>query len=67
MQNNQDKEIIRDEVKTQNKIGKFRVGAGFSTFVQTGPGAKPVSFPEVKRPGRGVNHPPNLAPRLRKE
>jgi hypothetical protein len=24
------------------------------------------SFPEVKRPGRGVNHPPHLAPRERK-
>jgi hypothetical protein len=26
-----------------------------------------VSFPEVKRPRRGVDHPPHLAPRLRKE
>jgi hypothetical protein len=26
-----------------------------------------VSFPGVKRPGRGVNHPPHLAPRLIKE
>jgi hypothetical protein len=25
-----------------------------------------VSFPGVKRPGRGVNHPPNLTPRLKK-
>ena len=24
-------------------------------------------FPGVKRPGRGVYHPPHLAPRLRKE
>jgi hypothetical protein len=24
-------------------------------------------LPEVKRPGRGVNHPPHLAPRLKKE
>jgi hypothetical protein len=24
-------------------------------------------FPEVKRPGRGIDHPPNVAPRLRKE
>jgi hypothetical protein len=24
-------------------------------------------FPGVKRPGRGVNHPPHLAPRLKKE
>ena len=27
----------------------------------------PVSFPGVKRPGRGVNHPPHLTLRLRKE
>jgi hypothetical protein len=26
-----------------------------------------VSFPGVKRPGRGVDHPQHLAPRLRKE
>jgi hypothetical protein len=26
-----------------------------------------VSLPEVKRPGRGVDHPPYLAPRLKKE
>jgi len=41
------------------------VGARFSATVQTGPGAHPVSytmgtgsFPGVKRPGRGVDHPP---------
>ena len=33
---------------------------------QTDPGSHPASFPGVKRPGRGVNHPPHLAPRLRK-
>jgi hypothetical protein len=40
-------------------------GARFSAHVQTGPGAYPSSytmgtgsFPEVKRPGRGVDHPP---------
>jgi hypothetical protein len=26
-----------------------------------------VPFPGVKRPGRGVDHPPHLAPRLKKE
>jgi len=25
------------------------------------------SFPGVKRPGRGVDHPPQIAPRLKKE
>jgi hypothetical protein len=41
------------------------VGARFSAPVQTGPGANPASctmgtgsFPGVKRPGRGVDHPP---------
>ena len=42
-----------------------RWGARFSAPVQTGPGAHPAfytmgteSFPGVKRPGRGVDHPP---------
>jgi len=40
------------------------VGARFSAPVQTGPGAHPASyamdtesFPGVKQPGRGVDHP----------
>jgi len=39
--------------------------ARFSAFVQTDPGAHPASYktgngplPEVKRPGRGADHPP---------
>ena len=50
-----------------------RWGAIFSASVQTGPGTYPASytmdtgsFPGVKRPGRGVDH-PHLAPRLKKE
>jgi len=46
----------------------------FSVPVLSGPGAHPDcytmstgSFQSVKRPGRGVDHPPHLAPRLRKE
>jgi hypothetical protein len=46
----------------------------FSAPVHTGPGANPASctvgtgsFPGVKRPERGVDHPPHLAPRLRTE
>ena len=42
-----------------------RCGWDFSGPVQTGPGAHPASytmgtgsFPGVKRPGRGVDHPP---------
>jgi hypothetical protein len=49
-------------------------GARFSALVQTGPGAYPASytmgtgsFPGVKWPGRGVDHPLHLAPRLKKE
>jgi len=41
------------------------VGSRFSALVQNGPGPHPasytmgtVSFPGVKQPGRGVDHPP---------
>jgi hypothetical protein len=51
------------------------VGALLSVPIQTGPEPHTHSciigtgsFPGVKNPGRGVNHPPtHLAPRLRKE
>jgi len=51
------------------------MGTRFSTPVQTGPGAHPASYTMgawslsggVKRPGRGVDHPPHLVPRLKKE
>jgi hypothetical protein len=53
---------------------RIPVGAKYSAPVQTGPGAHPASyimgtgsFPGVKRPGRGVEHPPHLRPRLKKE
>jgi len=38
-----------------------RLATGFSYTMGS------ASFPEVKRPERGVNHPPRLAPRLKKE
>jgi hypothetical protein len=48
------------------------MGARFFTHVQTGPGAHPASctmgtgsFPGIKRPGRGADHPPLLVLRLR--
>ena len=48
--------------------------ARFSSSVQTGPGVHPASytigtgsFQGVKWPGRGFDHPPHLAPRLKKE
>jgi hypothetical protein len=51
-----------------------RLGARFSSLVQTGTGAHPASYTmgtgstqDVKRPERGVNHPPDLVPRLKKE
>jgi hypothetical protein len=44
---------------------RIPVGARFPAPIQTGPGAYPasctmgtVSFPGVKRPGRGIDHPP---------
>jgi hypothetical protein len=50
------------------------VEARFSAPVQTGPGANPTSyttgtrsFPGGKRSGRGVDHPPPLTRRLKKE
>jgi hypothetical protein len=48
------------------------VGAIFSAPVQTGPGAYPASctmgtgsFPGVKRPGRGVDHPPSSSAEIK--
>jgi len=53
---------------------RIPMGARFSSPVLTGPGVHPAShtvdtasFPGVKRSGRGVNHQPHLAPRLKKE
>ena len=48
--------------------------ARFTAPAQTGPGAHPAFytlgtgfFPGVKQPGRGVDHPFHLAPRLKEE
>ena len=53
---------------------EHQCGARFSTPVHTGPEAHPASctmgtgsFPWVKRPGRGVDHPPHIAPRFKEE
>jgi hypothetical protein len=53
---------------------RIPVGARFSAPVQTDAGAHTASyamgtgsFPGVKRPGRGVDHPPHITPRLKKE
>jgi hypothetical protein len=51
-----------------------RWGARFFVHVQTGPGAHPASctmgtgsFPGVKRPGGGADHPPPSSAEVRKE
>jgi hypothetical protein len=51
-----------------------RWGARFTTPVKIGPRAHSASyamgvgsFPWIKRPGLGVDHPPHLAPMLKKE
>ena len=50
------------------------MGARFFAAVQTSLGAHPASyamgtgsFSGVKRPGRGADNPPHLAPKLKKE
>jgi hypothetical protein len=54
-----------DSLRAGRSVDPIPVGARFSAHVQTGPGAYPAycrmgtgSFPGVKRPGRGVDHPP---------
>jgi hypothetical protein len=53
---------------------KIRVEARFFTHFQTGPGAHPAScsmdigsFPGIKRPGRGADHPPSSSAEVKKE
>ena len=59
-----------DSLRAGRPGDRIPVGA----VIQTGPGAHPVpytmdtwSFPEVKRPERGADHPPHPAPRLKTE
>jgi len=72
--------IINSSVSTASAYGldgpgiESRWWARFSAPVQTGPGDHTASytmstgsFLGVKRPGRGADHPPHIAPRLKKE
>ena len=63
-----------DSLQAGRSGNRIPAGARFSAHVQIDPGAHPASytmgtasFPGEKRQGRGVDHPPNLAPRLKKE
>jgi hypothetical protein len=61
-----------DSLRNGRAGDRIPVGARFSAPVQTGPGAHPASytmgtgsFPGVKRPGRGVDHPPPYSAEVR--
>jgi len=65
-----------DSLRAEVSGNRIPVGGGsrFYAPVHTGPGAHPssytmgtVSFSGVKRQGRGVDHPPRQAPRLKEE
>ena len=74
-QDNHDKEASTDEVQ-YNRIHKRNPGEGeiFCTRAYR-PGGPPsliykrywVYFPGLEPPGRGVNHPSHVTPRLKKE
>src|SRR5215468_11015041 len=65
---------IPTELRAGRSGDRIPVGVRFFAHVQTGPGTHPGSctmdtgsFPGVKRPGCGADHPPLLAPRSRKD
>ena len=64
----------RDWLQAGRSGDRIPVAAGFSATVQTGHRANPASYTKgtwffmgVNRPGRGVDRPPHLVPRLKKE
>jgi len=70
--------VTRPGLATMLRAGRsgdrIPVGARFSTPVRTGPGAHPASytictgsFPRVKLPGRGADHPPLSSTEVKKE
>jgi hypothetical protein len=63
-----------DSLRAGRSGDRIPVVARFFAPVQTGPGAHPASYtmgtgslPRVKRQGRGADHPPHLAPKVKKE
>jgi len=61
-----------DSLRAGRSGDQIPVEVRFSAPVQIGPRAHPApytmgtgSFPRVKRPGRGIDHSPHLAPRLK--
>ena len=63
--NSGQRKLYSDSLRSGRSGIESRWGAEFSAPVQTGSGAHPASctmgtgsFPGVKRPGRGVDHPP---------
>jgi hypothetical protein len=64
----------RDSLRAERYRDRISAEARFSTPILTGPEAHLVScimgtvfFPVVKQPRCGVDHPPDLAPNLKKE
>ena len=66
---------VSDSLRVGSSGDRIPVGVKLSAPPQTGPGAHPsllyygyqVSFSVGKRSGRGVDYPPQLAPRIKKE
>jgi hypothetical protein len=61
-----------DSLQAGRSGDRTPMGARYSTHVQTGPRAYPASYkmrtgssPAVKQPGRGVEHPPYLLPKVK--
>ena len=66
--------LYSDSLQAGRSGDRIPIGVRFSASVHTGPRAHPASytmgtgsFPGIKRPRFGVDHPPHLAPRLKKE
>jgi hypothetical protein len=63
-----------DSLRAGRSGDRIPVGAKFFAYVQTGPGAYPASytmgtgsFPGVKRPGSGADHPPPTSAGVKNE